>query len=132
MQQELGLSDFQKNVEKIAAILIAEIPAKLSEKSGELKDQNWKSAYIDSRWTTDGSTSIAKLRVELSDGKWFSRIRIPKEADDLLDQIGDMKDKVFPDKWYGMTLTVIPSGKCKVKFDYNPDCSVDPHFFDPG
>jgi hypothetical protein len=123
--------EFNRLIKLIADLLLSEIPAGLGDKKWKLKTKRWNSAYIDSRWTTDGNTRIGKLRVVLRDGRIFARIRIPQRAAEWLDAIGELKDKAFPEPWYGLKITISPDGSCRLDFDHNTECVVDPTFFNP-
>ena len=116
--------DFERVVKAIAK-------ATLSEVLSRLGDKKWSSAFIDSRWTTDGNTRIGKLRVVLEDGRIFARIRMSQQVAEWLDAIGELKGKAFPKPWYGLKISMSPDGRFNLDFDHNPDCVVDPTFFNP-
>ena len=40
------------------------------------------------------------------------------------------KDKLFPQKWYGLKMTIFPNGKCEVEYNYDPDSINNPTFYD--
>ena len=42
---------------------------------------------------------------------------------------GAMKNELFPDRWYGLKLTVFPDAKPQLELNHDPDCSVDPQWF---
>ena len=131
MAKSPELDEFNRLIKMIGDVTLSEIATGLGEKKWKLKNKNWTSAYIDSRWTTDGNTRIGKLRIVLEDGRIFARIRIPQQVAEWLDSIGELKDKAFPKPWYGLKITFAPDGCCKLDFDHNPDCVVDPTFFNP-
>jgi hypothetical protein len=100
-------------------------------KKWKLKDSQWKSAFVDIRWTIARDFRIAKMRVLLSSDRVFSRLQVPVEAEALFDEARKIKDSAFANTWYGLKLTVYPDCTSSVEYNLDSNCSVDSHFWDP-
>ena len=122
------LIQFESLLKKFVKTVIAEINVNLVANKRGLNETRWVSAFVDTRWTTDGKTRIEKLRIKLMDGKIFG-LNCSDEAGKMLRKVGKIKDNTFPDKWYGLKLTFTPEGKCTSEFDYNSECVTDDQFF---
>jgi hypothetical protein len=118
-------------VKNIAGLVVPAIHAKVSEKRWKIKDGSWDSAYIDIRWTAGHEFSISKLRVVLPNGRVFARVRIPHEAIELFRAIRKTKESVFPEKWYGLKLTIYQDRTFNLEYNLDSECITDPHFWDP-
>ncbi len=90
----------------------------------------WKHAYVDSRSSTEGGVYIEKFRIEMEDGSIIKTIKVPMEQCELLYDIWQMKDALFPEKWFGIKITVFPNGQSTTEYNLDPDCMTDPTFFD--
>jgi hypothetical protein len=92
-----------------------------------------KHAFADIRRPPDEPTMISKVRLVRPDGSIESP---PRNAFDmtkvrnLFEQLWDLRDTAFPDRWYGLTITVLPDGKSEFDFNYDPDCALDDAFFE--
>ncbi len=97
--------------------------------------KQWDHAFLDTRRPATCTTQIYKLRMVSPDGSVYSLLDTPledppPEVMDLIHDLWGIKDEAFPDKWYGLKFKVFPSGKCEVRFNYDPECALDPTFFD--
>src|SRR5437763_1114466 len=122
------LNDFQERMDQISKELFDGISAAMTPKP-------WKCGYVDMRWTKQSGTQFSKLRVILPDGTISALLdtpfeNVPTQMANTLHDIWKSRTKVFPEKWYGLKLIVFPDGKCELKLDYSPECSVDPTFYD--
>jgi hypothetical protein len=54
----------------------------------------------------------------------------PTEELTLFDneELWDLRDSAFPDRWYGLTITIFPNGKSEFAFTHDPDCALDDAF----
>jgi hypothetical protein len=133
MKQKPSVADFQKMIEQLAELLTKGIRKGLREakKERRLEHCRWKSAFLDARWISDGDGLgwKYKLRIELPDGKWFG-IFATDECKDCIDKIGTIKNEVFPDKWYGLKITIYRGGKYQYELNHDPECYVnDPQWY---
>jgi len=48
----------------------------------------------------------------------------------LLKELWALKDDNRVTGWHGLKVTLDKQGKCKVDFNYDPECAKDPFFFD--
>ena len=84
--------------------------------------KKWTHAYLDVRYDSDGS-NVMKLRVVPTKGRDID----PEDTTPLIDkaaaQLGRLRKKRGPDKWYGLRLTVTPAGKWKTEYNRDPDCA---------
>ena len=55
---------------------------------------------------------------------------LPTEVLTLFAELWNLRDTAFPDRWYGLTITVYPNGKSESAFSYDPDCALDEAFFE--
>jgi hypothetical protein len=92
-----------------------------------------KQAFADIRRPDDEPTMISKVRLVRPDGSIESP---PRNAFDLVEvrnlfeQLWDLRDTAFPDRWYGLTITVFRDGKTEFEFNNDPDCALDETFFE--
>jgi len=121
---------FQDAMGKIAQTLVVLINDKLKDRKWKLKNKKWISAYVDRRGSLD-TAIICKLRITMEDQSSFARLHTSSEIENTFDEIWRSKDSIFPEKWYGVKLTVTPEGKWEVALDHDPKCVEDPTFFDP-
>ena len=128
--RQYRFEDYLEVIGKIGEKLTAEINTGLSDNKWGLTTSEWKFACVDIRWTLDGNTSVSKLRIGLPGGAIFAHLSFSIDVDSLFEEAYQMKDKVFPDKWYGLVMTLHPDGKCQLDYNYDPNCSDDPSFFD--
>jgi hypothetical protein len=118
-----GAEDIMRDM---AAILSRGLAASIGE--GPVKQ-----AFADIRRADDDPTMISKVRLVRPDGSIESP---PDDAFDktevlnLFEQLWDLRDTAFPDRWYGLTITVFPDGKSEFEFSYDPDCALDEAFFE--
>ena len=93
----------------------------------------WQQGYADIRHLPDEPTMISKARLALPDGSRKSPSRDAldmTEVRDLFEKLWDANDPASPHRWYGLKITVHPDGQSQIEFNYDPDCAVDPAFFD--
>jgi len=102
----------------------------LSTVESELKKKKWRLAFIDARAPVEGGSCISKLRVILTDGSIIRTMDAPAQVNFRFLEVLDIKDQLFPDRWYGFKLTIFPDGKCETEFNYNANCVNDPDFYD--
>ena len=114
--QPANLERFNELVGQLGQLVFAHVTDKIAARK-------WKCARFSDR------NNFSKLRIELLDGAIDKSMKTPTDGEffDLLDEVWAIKDEVFSEKWYGLTIEVDPAGKCEVAFDYNED---DPKFFD--
>jgi hypothetical protein len=122
--------EFQRILDNIGQILLDEVRTEMSARE-------WSSAFFEIRGAAKSATRISKLRIILPDGKQISQDDPPIEKtpiesilDPMFDHLWKMRDSSFPDKWYGIKVTIHPDGECKVGFNYDSKCATDPTFFD--
>jgi hypothetical protein len=116
---------------EISQILASDIPRQLENKKWRLKKKDWKSVYIEERWSINGNTSISKMGVVLANGRIFTRLEAPQAVYEIMRDIGEIKDKAFPKQWYGIKILVHPDQSYRTEYNHDPDCTSDPTFFDP-
>jgi len=111
----------------MAAILFRGLAASM----GELPV---KHAFADIRRADDDPTMISKVRLVRPDGSVEppadDSAFVPSEVLTLFEELWDLRDTAFPDRWYGLTITVFPDGKSEFAFSYDPDCALDDAFFE--
>jgi hypothetical protein len=111
----------------MAAILFRGLVASMGEMSV-------KHAFADIRRADDDPTMISKVRLVRPDGAIESpprhAARTPTEVLTLFEELWELRDTAFPDRWYGLTITLFPDGKSEFAFNYDPDCALDDAFFD--
>ncbi len=117
------IEDFQKILNAIASALMTKVES-------ELKGKPWTAAYLDVRGSAIGTSALEKFRIELPDGSVIATLGPPYETGQMLLKAWKIKDKVFPDKWYGIKVVIYPGGKCQTEFNYDSKCVSDPNFFD--
>lgn len=123
MSKKVTLDQFHGMLQEMAAAALSEIKSQIGKKK-------WKLGFVDIRAPVQGTSWMHKLRVELSDKTIVRSLDAPVGVIALLTKVWDAKDKLFPQKWYGLKLTVFPDGKCETEFNYDADCINDPDFFD--
>ena len=127
-----SFDDVNDRIRQVSEILFDGISAEMSGKP-------WKFAFIDMRWIS--GTGNLKPRVVLPDGtiralldtpikNMSSQVDFLLKAHFVLDEVWKAQGKEGPKKWYGMRLTFTPAGASELKLDYDPECGVDPTFFD--
>ena len=93
-----------------------------------------KQAFADIRRADDDPTMISKARLVRPDGSIEpppgDDAFVPSEVLTLFEELWDLRDTAFPDRWYGLTITVFPDGKSEFAFNYDPDCALDDAFFE--
>src|SRR5208337_2445380 len=102
----------------------------IAEVKREMKQTAWKIAYLDVRSSAVGTSRLSKFRVAMPDGSLVSSLSKPARVVLLLSDLWELQQKLFPEKWYGLVLTVYPDGKCETEFNYDPKCIGDPKFFE--
>jgi hypothetical protein len=123
-QQEL----FNTLIKKIAEVLVQEI-------SNEEKAKGWTFAFVDIRSPADDpETRVGKLRIAFKGAAASTLLdssvqRPPYEVKDLFRELWPTRPS-FEKMWYGLKVTVFPDGKYNVEFNYDPECSCDPKFFE--
>jgi len=110
----------------MAAILFRGLAASLGEAPV-------KHAFADIRQGDDGGM-ISKVRLVRPDGSIESSpgddAFVPSEVLTLFEELWDLRDTAFPDRWYGLTINIFPDGKSEFEFNYDPDCALDDAFFE--
>jgi hypothetical protein len=92
-----------------------------------------KQAFLDIRRADDDPTMLSKARLVRADGSIASP---PGKAFDmtevlnLFEQLWELRDTAFRDRWYGLTITVYPDRRCELGFNYDPDCVRDDAFLE--
>jgi hypothetical protein len=89
----------------------------------------WKSAYLDVRGPAEGGSRILKFRITLANGRLID-LYSPTGVAIPLSKLWKMKDKVFPQEWYGLKLTVSRKGECETEFNYDADCINDESYYE--
>lgn len=92
-------------------------------------DSDWSEAYVDARFAPEEGCSLDKFRLKLKNGTLVS-FETSTTIDLLLKELWDLRPFCLSNSWYGLTIVVTPSGNCRTKFNFDPDCIGDPHFFD--
>jgi hypothetical protein len=119
-----GAEDIMRDM---AAILFRGLAASMGE--GPVKQ-----AFADIRRADDDPGMISKVRLVRPDGSIGSPsgydAYVPSEVLTLFEELWDLRDTAFPDRWYGLTITVFPDGKSEFDFNYDPDCALDDAFFE--
>ena len=110
-------------LERFNEIIISLGEITLANVQEKIGTAGWKVARFSDR------NNFSKLRVGMPDGSINKGVKTPTSGEffDLLDEAWSLRDQAFAEKWYGLTISVFPDGKCEVTFDYNED---DPMFFD--
>jgi hypothetical protein len=115
--------DINKIFDEMASSLLSIVNSRLNEKK-------WKLAFWDVRAPKQRGSWIKKLRVELPDGALIRDPGSTADVDGLILDLWDIKDEVFPEKWYGFKLTIFPDSKHKTEFNHDPDCVNAADFYD--
>jgi hypothetical protein len=119
-----GAEDIMRDM---AAILFRGLAASMGEAPV-------KHAFADIRRADDDPGMISKVRLVRPDGSIGSPsgydAYVPSEVLTLFEELWDLRDTAFPDRWYGLTITVFPDGKSEFDFNYDPDCALDDAFFE--
>jgi hypothetical protein len=93
-----------------------------------------KHAFADIRRADDDPTMISRVRLVRPDGSLEAPADdsafVPSEVLTLFEELWDLRDTAFPDRWYGLTIIVFPDGKSEFEFSYDPDCALDDAFFE--
>ena len=117
------MTEFNKCVRNIAGYIADGIGV-------ELGKRKWLSAYLDVRSEEEADSRLMKLRIVGGDGKIIKTVDPPPSVHSPLAQIWQEKDEIFPEKWFGLKITVFPDGNCETQINYDPDCVSDRSFFD--
>jgi hypothetical protein len=134
MLEITSFGDVDDRIRQVSEVLFEGISAEMSGKP-------WKLAFIDMRWTTRSGPGILKPCVVLPDGTIRALVDTPIDnvsskvdfllkADFILDEVWKSQGNKGTKKWYGIRLTFKPAGESELKLDYDPECGVDPTFFD--
>ncbi len=91
----------------------------------ELANQ-WKLITLDARYDHGGGI-LAKIRADTV-GESTVSVKSDNAIDLLLIALRGCRDSIGS-RWYGLIMTVAPSMKCRVDFNYDPDCEQDKAFF---
>jgi hypothetical protein len=92
----------------------------------------WKEGFADIRRPENEPTIVSKARVVLPDGslKTPSRGALDlTEVRNRFEELWSTRDTASPNTWYGLKIILQPDGQCQIEFNYDPDCAVDPAFF---
>jgi hypothetical protein len=108
--------------------LTGAVDAILKQVEKHMGDKEWIKAYSDLRSTNGGKSSIGKFRIRLKDGTEVRSLHSPDAVDLFVQAAWD--GNLFPTKWAGIKITVLPDGKCEVKYNYDSDFANDPNFYD--
>ena len=128
MSRPASIEDFQRLIRKLGRLLRALVTEKLSAKR---KQRKWASAFIEARWTSDSDTPwrLGRLRVVLPNNKRPTGIHSTDAMERILAQIAAMRDELFPDRCYGLKLTIFPDSPPQIDLNKDPDRAVDPQWF---
>jgi hypothetical protein len=109
----------------------------LEEVRTEMAGKAWGSCFYDYRREPSGDMRISKLRIVLADGKLtylddppIEKTPVESRVAPFFNKLWEIRKTASADKWYGIKITIESDGKCKVDFDYDPECAADPTFFD--
>ena len=118
---------------EMAAILFRGLAA-ASMSEASLREAPVKHAFADIRRADDDPTMISKARLVRPDGSIEpppgDDAFVPSEVLTLFEELWDLRDTAFPDRWYGLAITLFPDGKSEFAFNYDPDCALDDAFFE--
>jgi hypothetical protein len=118
------LESFQSGLETASATLYEAVVAAVAAR-------NWTKAYFDSRAGEDDlSSAVGKLRVQMADGTLNKSISTPVSIRKFLMSARDAMSRLFPQRWYGIRITIYPDKRCEVDYNYDPKCLADPQFID--
>jgi hypothetical protein len=123
MSEKATMDEFNGIVAEVATSLLTQV-------KDNLQKNNWKVAFLDAREPPKGGSGISKFRVELQDGTVIRTFKASGVTIGRFWDAFDIRDALFPKKWYGFTLTIFPDGKHNTEFNYDPDCVNDPDFYD--
>ncbi|HEY1189882.1 MAG TPA: hypothetical protein VGE74_19690 [Gemmata sp.] len=125
-----SVDDFHRIIRKLGRLLVALINEQAPTKR---KKVGWESGFIDVRWVGDIPDNvhnlIAKIRFTRANGTKLGSVQIPHEISALYEAIGRLRLSIFTPIWYGLKVTVYPDAKPVVAFDENPECCVDPLWY---
>src|SRR5438094_973887 len=82
----------------------------------DYKAVKWQRAILDVRSPVTGGVRNVKFRWEVPSGEPGDP-DYSMEVSELLAELWELKDKAFPDKWYGLKITLQPNGKCETEFN---------------
>ncbi len=122
---------FQKLVRQLGRLIRAEADKAIALKksAAKAKAPAWVSAFVDARWFSDAEGWSAKFRVLLPNGSQHS-VRTTDEMDTLLDKLRGVRKEDSSAEWYGLKVTVTPDGAVTTELNNDPNCVVDPTWFD--
>lgn len=92
-------------------------------------NDDWTEAFCDAQFDPHGGSSLSKCRVKMKDGNLIS-IEVPMRTYLLLNELWELRDSCLTNSWYGLTVVVTPGGDCQTRFNFDPNCIGDPHFFE--
>jgi hypothetical protein len=118
--QKKALEEFNELLNKAAKLLFEAIESELGE------GVRWRHAVFDAR-SESGDAIVSTFQVELEDKTVKYIADIPK-ARIATFKAWRVKDSAFPDKWYGIRITLTPDGECNTVFNYDPECVNEPGF----
>lgn len=113
-------AEFEKLIKQLGEVLYRIVDDNPSLSS-------WSLATLDVRFEQSGLSWLTKVRVSLQDGQTKSA-KITNELDLILILLNPLRS-LFADTWHGLLLRVERTGKCFIDYDYSPNCSQDPSFF---
>lgn len=120
MSDDIGIELFDEIVREVAEAFLAEVQVKM-------KKRKWSVACWDARFPAHGAERLEKYIVYTGDNA--KEIRIPASISFRLDDAIDIRDKIFPKRWYGLMLKVYPDGRWEREFNYDSKWLSAPGFF---
>lgn len=125
---------FENLVRKLGQLLRAEadrgLTAAKSQDQAGAEAPLWVSAFVDERWFVDTNNSSSKLRVVQPNGELYCLLASTRDMKDLLREIWSVRNQDDTAKWYGLKVSVTPDGVVTHELDNDPNCVVDPTWFD--
>lgn len=115
------MADIERSSRQLDMV-IHEVAAELVRLANEMcpPRKKWKQAYLDVRYWSDGG-SVLKMRIVPTKGRIIDPEDPTPPITRAVAQIGKMRTKRGPDKWYGIRLTVTPANDCHVEYNQDPD-----------
>ena len=126
---------FQKLVRKLGRLIRAvtdnglAVAKSKTKAKPQAKTPHWASAYLDARWFADAEGNIAKLRVVLPNGKLYGLLRVTSDMQAVLRKVGSVREANMSERWYGLKVTVSFDGVVTTDLNNDPNCVVDPTWF---
>jgi hypothetical protein len=95
-------------------------------------DGKWKEAYTDTRGGQTGRATVRKFAIQTADGRLDRSHSSPLEVATCMMDAWEARDTLCAGKkrWYGIKITVFPTKKCVVDYNYDPNCLAEPGFDD--